>query len=109
MVVNYLPVASEMATKWYVEQVPEAGCGSVNCIPVFIASQEYWAGRFKEHGVPIIGDDIKSQVGETIDRSRRRPNRTQGLPAPSPLARRLMPTARSANLRANQCAHLGVG
>ena len=66
VVVNYLPVGSEMATKWYVEQVLEAGCGFVNCIPVFIASQEYWAGRFKEHGVPIIGDDIKSQVGATI-------------------------------------------
>jgi myo-inositol-1-phosphate synthase len=55
-----------MATKWYVEQVLEAGCGFVNCIPVFIASQEYWANRFKERGVPIIGDDIKSQVGATI-------------------------------------------
>ena len=66
VVVSYLPVGSEMATKWYVEQVLEAGCGFVNCIPVFIASQEYWADRFKERGVPIIGDDIKSQVGATI-------------------------------------------
>jgi myo-inositol-1-phosphate synthase len=66
VVVNFLPVGSEMATKWYVEQVLEAGCAFVNCIPVFIASQEYWAGRFAEHGLPIIGDDIKSQVGATI-------------------------------------------
>jgi myo-inositol-1-phosphate synthase len=66
VLVCYLPVGSEMATKWYVEQVLEAGCGFVNCIPVFIASQEYWANRFKERGVPIIGDDIKSQVGATI-------------------------------------------
>jgi myo-inositol-1-phosphate synthase len=66
VVISYLPVGSEMATKWYVEQVLEAGCGFVNCIPVFIASQDYWAKRFKERGVPIIGDDIKSQVGATI-------------------------------------------
>ena len=66
VVVSYLPVGSEMATKWYVEQVLEAGCAFVNCIPVFIASQDYWANRFKERGVPIIGDDIKSQVGATI-------------------------------------------
>ena len=66
VVISYLPVGSEMATKWYVEQVLEAGCGFVNCIPVFIASQEYWAKRFEERGVPIIGDDIKSQVGATI-------------------------------------------
>jgi myo-inositol-1-phosphate synthase len=66
VVVSYLPVGSEMATKWYVEQVLEAGCGFVNCIPVFIASQDYWANRFKDHGLPIIGDDIKSQVGATI-------------------------------------------
>jgi myo-inositol-1-phosphate synthase len=66
VVVSYLPVGSEMATKWYVEQVLEAGCAFVNCIPVFIASQEYWANRFKDRGVPIIGDDIKSQVGATI-------------------------------------------
>ncbi|MEJ2011596.1 MAG: inositol-3-phosphate synthase [Anaerolineales bacterium] len=66
VVVSYLPVGAEMATKWYVEQVLEAGCALVNCIPVFIASSDYWAGRFKERGLPIIGDDIKSQVGATI-------------------------------------------
>jgi myo-inositol-1-phosphate synthase len=66
VVVSYLPVGAEMATKWYVEQVLEAGCAFVNCIPVFIASSDYWAGRFKERGLPIIGDDIKSQVGATI-------------------------------------------
>lgn len=66
VVVSYLPVGSEMATKWYVEQVLEAGCGFVNAIPVFIASSEYWSNRFAEKGLPIIGDDIKSQVGATI-------------------------------------------
>ena len=66
VVVSYLPVGAEMATKWYVEQVLEAGCAFVNCIPVFIASSDYWAERFKERGLPIIGDDIKSQVGATI-------------------------------------------
>jgi len=66
VVVSYLPVGSEMATKWYVEQVLEAGCAFVNCIPVFIASQEYWGKRFRERGLPVIGDDIKSQVGATI-------------------------------------------
>ncbi len=66
VVVSYLPVGSEMATKWYVEQILEAGCGFVNCIPVFIASSEYWGQRFTEAGLPIIGDDIKSQVGATI-------------------------------------------
>ncbi|MEN9934762.1 MAG: hypothetical protein RLZZ387_1341 [Chloroflexota bacterium] len=66
VVVNYMPVGSEMATKWYVEQVLEAGCGFVNCIPVFIASQPYWQQRFSERKLPIIGDDIKSQVGATI-------------------------------------------
>ncbi|MEJ2758928.1 MAG: inositol-3-phosphate synthase [Anaerolineales bacterium] len=66
VVVSYLPVGSEMATKWYVEQILEAGVGFVNCIPVFIASSDYWAERFKERGLPIIGDDIKSQVGATI-------------------------------------------
>jgi myo-inositol-1-phosphate synthase len=66
VVINYLPVGSEMATKWYVEQVLEAGCGFINCIPVFIASQAYWQHRFVERGLPIIGDDIKSQVGATI-------------------------------------------
>jgi myo-inositol-1-phosphate synthase len=66
VVVNYLPVGSEMATKWYVEQVLAAGCGFVNCIPVFIGREEYWQSRFKEHKLPMIGDDIKSQVGATI-------------------------------------------
>ena len=66
VVINYLPVGSEEATKWYVEQILEAGCGFVNCIPVFIAKEPYWQKRFKEKGVPIIGDDIKSQVGATI-------------------------------------------
>jgi myo-inositol-1-phosphate synthase len=66
VVVSYLPVGSEMATKWYVEQILEAGCGFVNCVPVFIASQPYWQKRFLDRGLPIIGDDIKSQVGATI-------------------------------------------
>ena len=68
VVVNYLPVGSEEATRWYVEQVLAAGCGFINCIPVFIASGEgnYWQQRFKQAGAPIIGDDIKSQVGATI-------------------------------------------
>ncbi len=66
VVLNYLPVGSEMATKWYVEQVLQAGCGFVNCIPVFIAREDYWQERFKERGLPVIGDDIKSQVGSTI-------------------------------------------
>ncbi|EFH90323.1 inositol-3-phosphate synthase [Ktedonobacter racemifer] len=66
VVINYLPVGSETATKWYVEQILQAGVGMVNCIPVFIAREEYWQQRFKEAGVPIIGDDIKSQVGATI-------------------------------------------
>jgi len=66
VVINYLPVGAEMATKWYVEQVLEAGCGFINCIPVFIASQKYWQKRFEQEGLPIIGDDIKSQVGATI-------------------------------------------
>lgn len=66
VVINYLPVGSEEATKWYVEQVLEAGCAMVNCIPVFIAKEKYWQKRFEERGLPIIGDDIKSQVGATI-------------------------------------------
>ena len=66
VVVSYLPVGSEMATKWYVEQILEAGCGFVNCIPVFIASEAYWRKRFKDRGLPILGDDIKSQFGATI-------------------------------------------
>lgn len=66
VVVNYLPVGSEMATKWYAEQILEAGCAMVNCMPVFIAREDYWQKRFEDAGVPIIGDDIKSQVGATI-------------------------------------------
>ena len=66
VVVNFLPVGSEMATKWYVEQILDAGCGFVNCIPVFIAREEYWRRRFEEHGLPVVGDDVKSQVGATI-------------------------------------------
>ncbi|HEY0345804.1 MAG TPA: inositol-3-phosphate synthase [Solirubrobacteraceae bacterium] len=66
VVVSYLPVGSEQATKWYVEQVLEAGCGFVNCIPVFIAREDYWNKRFTKAGLPIVGDDIKSQVGATI-------------------------------------------
>ena len=66
VVVNFLPVGSEMATKWYVEQILEAGCGFVNGIPVFIAREPYWQERFKARGLPMIGDDVKSQVGATI-------------------------------------------
>lgn len=66
VVISYLPVGSEMATKWYVEQILDAGCGFINCVPVFIASQDYWRKRFEEKRLPIIGDDIKSQVGATI-------------------------------------------
>ena len=66
VVVSYLPVGSEEATKWYTEQILAAGCAMVNCIPVFIGREDYWQQRFKEHGLPIIGDDIKSQVGATI-------------------------------------------
>jgi myo-inositol-1-phosphate synthase len=66
VVISYLPVGSEMATKWYVEQILDAGCAFINCVPVFIASQEYWRRRFEEKRLPIIGDDIKSQVGATI-------------------------------------------
>jgi myo-inositol-1-phosphate synthase len=66
LIINYLPVGSEMATKWYVEQALEAGVGFINCIPVFIAREEYWRKRFEDKGLPIIGDDIKSQVGATI-------------------------------------------
>jgi myo-inositol-1-phosphate synthase len=66
IVVSYLPVGSEEATKWYVEKVIEAGCGFVNCIPTFIASSEYWNNQFVKAGLPIVGDDIKSQVGATI-------------------------------------------
>ena len=66
VVVNFLPVGSEQATKWYVEQVLNAGCAFVNGIPVFIAREPYWQQRFKERGLPVIGDDVKSQVGATI-------------------------------------------
>jgi len=66
VVISFLPVGSEMATKWYVEQVIDAGCAFVNGIPVFIASSDYWGKRFQEAGLPIIGDDVKSQVGATI-------------------------------------------
>lgn len=66
VVINYLPVGSEEATKWYTEQILAAKCAMVNCIPVFIAREKYWQKRFKQAGVPIIGDDIKSQVGATI-------------------------------------------
>ena len=66
VVINYLPVGSEMATKWYVEQVLDARCALVNCIPVFIAREEFWRSRFEERNIPIVGDDIKSQVGATI-------------------------------------------
>ena len=66
VVVNYLPVGSEAATKWYTEKILEAGCAMVNCMPVFIAREAYWQKRFEDAGVPIIGDDIKSQVGATI-------------------------------------------
>jgi myo-inositol-1-phosphate synthase len=68
VVINYLPVGSETATKWYVEQVLAAGCGFINCIPVFIARDRYgyWPRRFQEAKLPLIGDDIKSQVGATI-------------------------------------------
>jgi myo-inositol-1-phosphate synthase len=66
VVVNYLPVGSDEAVKWYTEQILNAGVAMVNCMPVFIAREPYWQGRFVEAGVPIIGDDIKSQVGATI-------------------------------------------
>ena len=66
VVVSYLPVGSEQATKWYVEQILQAGCAFVNCIPVFIASSGHWPERFEKRGLPLIGDDIKSQVGATI-------------------------------------------
>ncbi|MFC1966172.1 inositol-3-phosphate synthase [Chloroflexota bacterium] len=66
VVINYLPVGSEEATKWYVEQVLAAGCGLINCIPVFIGREKYWQERFIQKGLPVIGDDVKSQVGATI-------------------------------------------
>ncbi len=64
--ISYLPVGSEYAAEWYAEQALEAGCGFINCMPVFIASREKWQKRFEEKGLPIIGDDIKSQAGATI-------------------------------------------
>ncbi|MDQ3874579.1 MAG: inositol-3-phosphate synthase, partial [Actinomycetota bacterium] len=66
VVVNFLPVGSEEATKWYAEQILQAGCAMVNCMPVFLAREAYWQRRFEQRGVPIVGDDIKSQVGATI-------------------------------------------
>lgn len=66
VVINYLPVGSETATKWYVEQILRAGCGFVNCIPVFIGREQYWRDRFEAEHLPVVGDDIKSQVGATI-------------------------------------------
>ena len=66
VVINYLPVGSEFATKWYVEKALEVGCGFVNCIPVFIAKEQRWQQQFEKKNLPIIGDDIKSQVGATI-------------------------------------------
>ena len=66
VVVSYLPVGSEEATKWYVEQILDAGCAFINCVPVFIARERYWQRRFEEKGLPVVGDDIKSQVGATI-------------------------------------------
>src|ERR1700680_2407821 len=66
VVINYLPVGSETATKWYVEQILQARVGLVNCIPVFIARENYWQEGFKKGNLPMIGDDIKSQVGATI-------------------------------------------
>jgi myo-inositol-1-phosphate synthase len=66
VVVSYLPVGSQQATEWYAERALEAGCAFVNCIPVFIASSPRWSRRFKERGLPVIGDDVKSQVGATI-------------------------------------------
>src|SRR5256714_6384179 len=66
VVVSYLPVGSEQATNWYTEQILDAACGFVHCITVFIAREEYWSNRFKKANLPIVGDDIKSQVGATI-------------------------------------------
>src|SRR5919198_461298 len=66
VVISYLPVGTEDGTKWYAEQILNAGCAMVNCVPQFIARENYWQRRFEEKGLPIIGDDIKSQVGATI-------------------------------------------
>ncbi|QOG24054.1 inositol-3-phosphate synthase [Bradyrhizobium sp. SEMIA] len=66
VLVSYLPVGAQQASEWYAARALEAGCGYVNCIPVFIASNPAWRQRFEDAGLPIIGDDIKSQVGATI-------------------------------------------
>ncbi|KTT25112.1 inositol-3-phosphate synthase [Pseudacidovorax intermedius] len=66
VVVSYLPVGSEQATRWYAQQALEAGCAFVNCVPVFLASDPLWQARFAARGLPLVGDDIKSQVGATI-------------------------------------------
>src|SRR4029079_16602524 len=66
VVVSYLPVGSAQATKWYGQHVLQAGCALVRCVPVFIAREPYWRRRFEQQGLPIVGDDIKSQVGATI-------------------------------------------
>src|SRR4030042_4237835 len=66
VLINYLPVGSEKAAHFYVEEALKAACGVVNCIPVFVAKEEIWQGKFRRHGLPIVGDDIKSQVGATI-------------------------------------------
>lgn len=66
VVINYLPVGSQQATEFYAQAAIDAGCGFVNCIPVFIASDKKWAKKFKDAGLPVIGDDIKAQVGATI-------------------------------------------
>ncbi|MBV9966598.1 MAG: inositol-3-phosphate synthase, partial [Alphaproteobacteria bacterium] len=66
IVISYLPVGSEIASRWYAEQALAAGCGFINCIPVFIAKDAAWRDKFQKRGLPLIGDDIKSQVGATI-------------------------------------------
>ncbi len=66
MLINYVPVGAEQAARFYAEEALKAGVGFINCIPVFIASDSSWAGRFRERGLPIIGDDVKSQMGATI-------------------------------------------
>ncbi|CEJ10505.1 Inositol-3-phosphate synthase [bacterium YEK0313] len=66
VIISYLPVGSQKASEFYAEQALAAGCGLINCVPVFIASDPAWAKRFTEKGLPIVGDDIKSQVGATI-------------------------------------------
>ena len=66
VLVSYLPVGSQAATEHYAAEALSAGCAFVNCIPVFIASNRDWARRFEQRGLPIVGDDVKSQVGATI-------------------------------------------